>query len=463
MRRVRDAILHYLKPMGLNRRTLLAGTAALAAGIAPLRAQPISALGRDATSFGIKPNSADDQTRALQRAIDETARTRIPLALPPGTYHASTLNLRDSSQITGVRGATKIEFSGGGPSLFNAERASDITLSNLALDGAEVQLPQRRGLVHCGGSRNIRITDCDIARVNGTGIWFDDVGGEVRGSTFTNISVTGIVSFDAAGLLLVQNTMNELGDNGIEILRNKVGPDGTMVIDNRIENVRARSGGTGQYGNAINAFRAGNVLVRGNRIVNCAFTGVRGNSASGIQILGNSVINSGEVALYSEFAFEAAIIANNIVDGASTGVSVANFNEGGRVAVVQGNIVRNLRNKTPYSAMSDDTGLGLYVEADATVTGNVVENAPFVGIMAGWGKYLRDVAITGNVVRDAYIGIGVSALPGAGSTLVSDNVISGVKRGALVGMDHAKPITADLTRPGAEKFAHLSVGLNQVR
>ncbi len=125
--------------------------------------------------------------------------------------------------------------------------------------------------------------------------------------------------------------------------------------------------------------------------------------------------------------------------------------------------MRNLRNKTPYRRSSDDTGVGLYTEADATVTGNVVENAPFVGIMAGWGKYLRDVAITGNVVRDAFIGIGVSALPGASSTLVSDNVISGAKRGAIVGMDHAKPVTADLPRPGADKLTHLVIGQNQVR
>lgn len=463
MHRSCAANLHYLHKMSLNRRTLLTGTAALAAGIAPLRAQPISALGRDATSLGIKPNSPDDQTRALQRAIDETAKTRTPLALPPGTYRSSTLTLRGGTQLAGVRGATRIEFSGGGPSLLNAERASDIALSNITLDGGGMPLPQRRGLVHCANGRNVRITDCDIMRVNGVGIWFEDVGGEVRGSSFSDIGVTGIVSFDATGLLLAQNTMNEIGDNGIEILRQRIGADGTMVIDNRIENVRARSGGTGQYGNAINAFRAGNVLVRGNRIVNCAFTGVRGNSASGIQILGNSVINAGEVALYSEFAFEAAIIANNIVDGASTGVSVANFNEGGRIAVVQGNIVRNLRNKTPYEAISDEIGVGLYVEADATVTGNVVESAPFVGIMAGWGKYLHDVAITGNVVRDTFIGIGVSAVPGAGSTLVSDNVISGARRGAVVGMDHAKPVTPDLTRPGAEKLAHVSIGQNQVR
>jgi len=37
----------------------------------------------------------------------------------------------------------------------------------------------------------------------------------------------------------------------------------------------------------------------------------------------------------------------------------------------------------------------------------VIENAPAFGIIAGWGKYLRDVAITGNVIRNAFVGVGV--------------------------------------------------------
>jgi putative cofactor-binding repeat protein len=50
----------------------------------------------------------------------------------------------------------------------------------------------------------------------------------------------------------------------------------------------------------------------------------------------------GEVGLYAEFAFEGAVIANNLVDEGATGISVTNFNEGGRLAVVQGNLIRNL-------------------------------------------------------------------------------------------------------------------------
>ena len=88
------------------------------------------------------------------------------------------------------------------------------------------------------------------------------------------------------------------------------------------------------------------------------------------------------------------MIANNTVDGAPLGVSVCNFNEGGRIAVVQGNIIRNLMPKRPIgTAPDDDAGIGIYVEADTSVTGNVIENAPSFGIIAGWGKYLRDVAI----------------------------------------------------------------------
>jgi uncharacterized secreted repeat protein (TIGR03808 family) len=170
------------------------------------------------------------------------------------------------------------------------------------------------------------------------------------------------------------------------------------------------------------------------------------------------------VALYSEFAFEGAVIANNSVDGAAVGVSVCNFNEGGRLAVVQGNIIRNLLPKRPIgTAPDDDAGIGIYVEADTSVTGNVIENAPSFGIMAGWGKYLRDVAITGNLIRKTFIGIGVSVVDGAGTALVNTNMISDAPRGAVVGLDHATPTTPDLTANGAAKYAQVAVGSNVVR
>jgi uncharacterized secreted repeat protein (TIGR03808 family) len=454
--------------MDVNRRHLIGASAGIAGALAmspdiARAAPPTSALGRDATQYGVRPGSPDDQTRVLQRAIDEAARAHVPLALPPGIYRAGMLRLQSGTQLIGVRGATKLIFNGGA-SMLQGEGADSVGLTNITFDGGGIPLPTRRGLVHCLDGRDLRIADCEITGSGGNGIWLENCSGDISGNTISKIAVTGITSFDAQGLLVSRNTILGTNDNGIEILRTAIGADGTLVLDNRIENIKAGPGGSGQYGNAINAFRAGNVIVRGNRIRDCDYSAVRGNSASNIQISGNSVSNVREVALYSEFSFEGAVIANNTVDGAALGVSVCNFNEGGRIAVVQGNIIRNLLPKRPIgTAPDDDAGIGIYVEADASVTGNVIENAPSFGIIAGWGKYLRDVVISGNVIRNAFVGVGVSVASGAGTALVSNNMISETPRGAVVGLDHARPITPDLAAEGAQRFAQVVVGANAVR
>ena len=454
--------------MDLNRRYILGASAAGVAGAFAATdharaGELVSALGRDATQYGVRPNATDDQTRVLQRAIDEAARAQMPLALPPGIYRTGTLHLARGTQLVGVRGATRL-VSTGGASLVLSEGADHIGLDGIALDGGGLPLPARQGLVHGLGGRDVRIANCEIVGSGGNGIWLEQVSGEISGNIITETATTAIVSFDARGLIVARNTIVGTNDNGIEILRTAIGDDGTLVADNRIENIKAGTGGSGQYGNAINAFRAGNVIVRGNRIRNCDYSAVRGNSASNIQIVNNSVSDVREVALYSEFSFEGAVISGNVVEGAALGVSVCNFNEGGRIAVVQGNIIRNLLPKRPIgTAPDDDAGIGIYVEADTSVTGNVIENAPSFGIVAGWGKYLRDVAITGNVIRKAFAGIGVSVVSGAGSALVNNNTISETPRGAVVGLDHAHAITADLSVDGAQRFAQVVIGTNAVR
>jgi uncharacterized secreted repeat protein (TIGR03808 family) len=158
------------------------------------------------------------------------------------------------------------------------------------------------------------------------------------------------------------------------------------------------------------------------------------------------------------------MIANNIVDGAAVGVSVTNFNDGGRLAVVQGNLIRNLVPHRPAGTdPNDGAGIGIGVEADTAVSGNVIENAPFIGIAAGWGQYLRDVTVNANVVRGTGYGIAVSVAPGAGAAVIADNLISGAQFAAIVGMEWKKPVTGDLSKDGAERYAQLSVVGNRVR
>jgi uncharacterized secreted repeat protein (TIGR03808 family) len=429
-----------------------------AAAAAPAASVPISAFGLDATQLGVRPGSPDDQTIPLQRAIDRAAQARVPLALPPGVYRAGGLRLPSGAALIGVRGATRLAFTGGA-SLLAAAGAETVSLTGITLDGLLKPLPPNQGLVHFEESRGVRIADCAILASGRHGIRFAGVAGEVTGSTIADAVDVALLSSNANGLTVAGNTVTNAGNNAIVIIRDVAGHDGTMVLDNRIQDTRNRDGGSGQFGNAVNAHRAGDVIVRGNLIRRSAFSGVRGNSASAMQIVGNTVHECGEVALYSEFAFEGAIIANNVVDGAVTGVSIANFNEGGRLAAVQGNIFRNPapRNPDPGELL----GIGIYVEADTAVNGNVVDGAEAAGIVVGWGRYLRDVVVTGNVVRKTPIGVAVSVVPGAGSALISANMLSQTAR-AVVGMDHARPVTGDLTRDGAKGYAHLSVSGNRV-
>jgi len=93
----------------------------------------------------------------------------------------------------------------------------------------------------------------------------------------------------------------------------------------------------------------------------------------------------------------------------------------------------------------------------------VIEDAPTAGIRLGWGHYLRDVAVTGNVVRRAGIGIAVSVAAGAGSALIADNLIATTRHGAVVGMEWGKAVTGDLAAENAIRYAQLSISGNRVR
>ncbi|RME98564.1 MAG: TIGR03808 family TAT-translocated repetitive protein, partial [Alphaproteobacteria bacterium] len=240
--------------------------------------------------------------------------------------------------------------------------------------------------------------------------------------------------------------------------RSEAGEDATLILHNRIERIRTDAGGTGQNGNGVVLFRAGSVLVQGNRINDCAFSAIRANAASDVQMIGNSCARLGEVALYAEFAFEGAIIANNLVNRAAAGISVTNFGDhGGRLAVVQGNLIRNLSLKKDSE---DERGYGIHLEADGVVSNNVIENVPNLGIVLGWGASMRDISATGNLIRSARIGIGLSVDPDAGYGFVSNNMISGAREGGIRAMNHHVPLGPDLAQTSSESYRNIAVYAN---
>jgi uncharacterized secreted repeat protein (TIGR03808 family) len=457
----------------LNRRGFLAATAGfavgglalpdrlLAAGVSGIELAAMRG-SIDAADLGVRPGALDDQSKAFAKMLQQAADRDAPVFLPAGTYVVSNLALPRYVRLSGVPGATCIVYGGDGH-LMIAEDAAHIELTGLVIDGANRWLGDHaQGIVDFRRVEHVVIDSCQVAGSGKYGIAFESVGGRIERSTVSGASNAGIYSVGAAGLAITGNTVSDCADGGILVHRWQAGDDGTIVTGNRVERIAARSGGTGQYGNGINVFRADKVMISGNVISDCAFSAIRANSASDLQVAGNTCSRSGETALYAEFSFEGAVINGNIVDGAANGISIVNFDKGGRMAVCSGNIVRNLSTKGPYPADAPGFGVGITVEADTAVTGNMVESAPLHGIKIGWGPYMRNVVATGNVVRRAGTGIAVTVVEGAGSAVISDNVISETRKGAIVGYRWSDAVTADMAVEGSSGYAHLTVERNHV-
>jgi putative cofactor-binding repeat protein len=155
-----------------------------------------------------------------------------------------------------------------------------------------------------------------------------------------------------------------------------------------------------------------------------------------LQLSNCSFLRSGSGAILVARS-ENVTIAGNMVDEAATGIALIHGTTAGNAALIEGNLVRNLF----FRKIVPSHGNGITVEADAIVTGNVVENAPGFGILVG--RDVRDVSIAKNDIRNAHIGIGIpSAI--AETAPIAGNRISGVRNGAIRAMNGPTPIGPDL-------------------
>ena len=391
----------------------------------------------------LAPGGSSDQTAVLQSLVDRAAATGEPVLLPPGTFRLTTLALRSGTRLAGAGAATVLLATEGTP-LVVADGAHDIAIERLVLDGAHLPSAggEPMGLLTLDGCRNFSLAAVEIRNSGGHGLLARRGSGAITGCRIAFALDAGIHALDTTGMRIAMNEVTDCGNNGIQVWQGRTAEDGAIIHANHVARIRADGGGSGQNGNGINVYRAAGVSVSANRITDCAYSAIRGNAASNLRITGNTCERLGEVALYTEFGFEGALIADNLVDGAATGISITNFNDGGRLAVVQGNLIRNLvrREHEPV----DKRGEGIVVEADATVTGNTIEGAPTAGIVVGWGRYMRDCVVSANLVRSSRTGILLSADPEAGAAFVTGNMISGARDGAIRAHRLGQPFGPDL-------------------
>ncbi|HEV7326417.1 MAG TPA: TIGR03808 family TAT-translocated repetitive protein [Bosea sp. (in: a-proteobacteria)] len=448
-------------------RTALFGTVAASTG--PVLAQaprpstpaPLGTFGLEGAQFGLRPGSSEDQSRALQSALVEAVKRDAPLIVAPGRYRIGNVVLPENARLIGVPGATQFIAAQAGP-LLVARRIKRAAISGIVLDGLDIKAGQRAGLLNTEEVLDFALSDCEFANAGSVGLTLNRTAGRIERNRFRSMRDSALFSLDSRGLSIEANTVEDCGNNGIQLWRSQTGDEQSLVRGNRINRIRNDGGGDGPNGNGISLFRAGGVLIEGNSLRDCALTFIRNNSGSAVQILGNQGRRCGETALYSEFAFEGAIIAGNLVEDCAQGANITNLDHGGRLAVFANNIIRNAQKGLAPKGKELVGGSGVHVEAEAAVTGNVIENASEVGISLGWSWAMRNLVATGNVVRRCGIGISVSLVAKERNALIANNLISEAKLGAVVGTEFGKAVTGDLTKGDDKRAAGIRVEGNSV-
>jgi uncharacterized secreted repeat protein (TIGR03808 family) len=421
----------------------------------------LGSLGLDAAQFGLRAGSADDQSRRLQEALVEAAKRQAPLLLQPGRYRISRVVLPEGMRLVGVPGATVLAAAQPGPILV-ARRIRRAAIEGLVLDGLSLTASDRSGLLQAEDVAELSVEDCEFRNAGVSGVSLLRTGGRVERSKITGARDHGLFSLDSRGLMIDRNIVEDSGNNAIALWRTQPGDDNSRISGNRISRVRIEAGGDGQNGNGVVLFKAGGVIVEGNAFRDCALTFIRNNSSSAVQMLGNNGRRCGEVGYYSEFAFEGTVMANNIAEDVAQGFSITNLDHGGRLAICANNIVRRARRGLAPKGVVLVGGTGIHVEAEASVTGNVIEEASDAGISLGWSWAMRNLLATGNMVRACGIGIGVSLVPKERNVVVANNVIAGSRIGAVVGTEYGKTITGDLTQSADRRAAGIRIEGNAV-
>lgn len=417
----------------MNRRAFLFGTVlslaapvvarsgTLGVNLGPLRGSIDEAI--------VSSIAADDRSAALQAAINRATRAGRPLYLGPGRYEVSNINLPDGCRIVGVPGRTVVVYAGGGR-LFHCDGGRTLAIDGLSIDGCNRALADDDdGLLSLAFVEDVRLDRIEVIGSSGHGIALARSSGRVNDCRVSGARGCGIVSTEGDSLTIADSTVAD-SRGGIHLRRWTPGDDGSTLSGNRL---------TGIGGAAIRLSGAGNVRISGNDIRTIAGPAIIADALS-----------------------PATAVSDNAIDGASLGIALCGGSDA-RLSLVDGNRVRNIvgsGNAVLTEGRAD--GVGIHLETHGTLTGNAVETVSRLGLSLGWGATLGNVVASGNVIRAAAAGIGVSVMAPDAATVVTGNLLVGVPDGAVRGMRYADYATDDLTRVGAATIPGLVVGDNRV-
>jgi uncharacterized secreted repeat protein (TIGR03808 family) len=395
----------------------------------------------------------------LRSALAKAKAEGGVLNVPPGRHEADDLLIDFPLQLVGVPGQSVLTTQGGAP-ILTVQNCADVSVSGVSFEGVIKPMTDALPALVVGWKvERLTVEACRFSNSGRTGLKIEECSGVVKDCHFHAIKDAALIAVNSYGLMISNNAVDDVGNNGIQVWRHKLEEDGTQVIGNRVSNVRSEAGGDGPNGNGISVFNAGSVIIANNRVTDTVYSCIRCNSGSNVQIIGNSMARSQETALYVEFNFQGAVVANNIIEDAAHGISITNLDVGGRMATCTANLVRGLRGSKTTAATD---GVGIHCEAETIVSNNVIEDAETIGINLGWADACRNITAQGNVIRNCGQGIGFSVSDGAKDVLIAGNIIAKVSKGAIVGMKGDQQATGDFLKDEKKVPAHVHMYGNVV-
>lgn len=391
----------------------------------------------------------------LQPVFDAARSQGRPLFFQPGTYESGMTTILATNgggkplQARALPGSVVLRFSGS-DIFFKIEGQVDVRFDGLIFDGQNRPLTdyvyQRPAFIAvAANAKNVAFENCSIVNSPGIGVYVSG-GAEalIRNSGLSSHSI-GVWSENGKISVLASSIVN-MTNNGIAVWRDSTTGDSSTISGNLINGIETAAGGTGQNGNGVSIFRAVGVTVTDNKIFGTKYSAVRCNGGGLYNICNNNIYNTREVAIFIEapgvgIDLTGSVVSNNSLDTVGNGINVANSGQFGdgvsRSVVVEGNRISNVTNNPiPDSGYYPPStiGNGITVEQDCVVSGNLIEGAARIGIQAGVNSAARDLVVTGNLVRSAAIGIGVSndAVTGNDrSIVISGNVVRGSSIGGI--------------------------------
>jgi uncharacterized secreted repeat protein (TIGR03808 family) len=392
-------------------------------------------------------------TMRLTEDLALAALRRRPFVLPRGLTRIYRISLPEGAHLIAAPGGSILQLAYDGPMIANRAPLNQITLENIAFDGANRPINDAFGLLSFNDVAEVVVENC-VFRNATIGLFQRRCGGKLRLCQFHDLTDTAIYNDHCRGFVIDANRIERCGNNGIHHWGDKKSGqhDGTRISSNTIVDIDNRRGGEGLWGNGVRVAETGPVTIENNVVERCAYSAIRNTGGWDVAVANNRCKSLNETAMYAEFGFRDATFRDNVISDCAAGISATNYlgpGDGDR-ALLEGNIITGLRPSHP-NPLSSPRGFmhGIHGEGDVRMVGNTVVGSPTVAALAGFYNARHDVTVEDNHLIDNEYAIGFATQDGIGPCAIRRNEIRGSKKANIVAMFQEHVISGDVSAPGA--------------